>query len=204
MQLDAVVGQQLDVLGQHPGADPATRPGAQPGSELADAPGGAHWEDVYRLKTGSYTVLGPLELGLALRDTAAGLAAALEGFALPLGIAFQLRDDLIGAYGDPARTGKPRGSDLIAGKRTLLLSAALADSRASRALASVVGNPRAPADAVDAALAAIELCGARAKVEARIEELTREARTALAQGPFDAAGRSLLEGVLSALVDRGI
>jgi geranylgeranyl diphosphate synthase type I len=204
MQLDAVVGQQLDVLGNYSGADGAAQREAEAGSPLAEARGGANWEDVYRLKTGSYTVLGPLELGVALRDAAAELAAALEGFALPLGIAFQLRDDLLGAYGDPARTGKPRGSDLIAGKQTLLLSAALADSNASRILGGVVGNPRATRDAVDAALAAMDACGARASVETRIAELTREARTALAQGPFDAAGRSLLEGVLSALVDRGV
>jgi geranylgeranyl diphosphate synthase, type I len=200
MQLDAVVGQQLDVLGNCPGAGP----GAHPGEQLGQARGSGHLDDVYRLKTGSYTVLGPLQLGVALGDAPAGLAPALEAFALPLGIAFQLRDDLLGAYGDPARTGKPRGSDLIAGKRTLLLSAALANSQAGQALGVVVGNPRATADAVELALAAIDACGARASVEARIEELTQTARAALDQRPFDAAARRLLEGVVSALVDRGV
>lgn len=180
MQLDAVVGQQLDVLGS------------------------GNWEDVYRLKTGSYTVLGPLQLGAALAGAPAELAALLEAFALPLGIAFQLRDDLLGAYSDPARTGKPRASDLIAGKRTLLLATALANSSASQALSLVVGNPRATADAVGAALAAIDACGARASVEARIEELTQTARVALERSSLDAEGRGLLAGVLSALVDRGV
>jgi geranylgeranyl diphosphate synthase type I len=194
MQLDAVVGQQLDVLGN--------QLGHPPGEQLAAARGSSNLEDIYRLKTGSYTVLGPLQLGVALGDATAELGAALEAFALPLGIAFQLRDDLLGAYGDPARTGKPRGSDLIAGKRTLLLSAALGDSNASQALGAVVGNPRATAEAVELALAAIDACGARASVEARIEALSREARAALAQSSFDATGRDLLLGVLSALVDR--
>jgi geranylgeranyl diphosphate synthase, type I len=187
MQLDAVVGQQLDVLGNHAGAE---------------ARGSGHLDDVYRLKTGSYTVLGPLQLGVALGPAPAQFDAALEGFALPLGIAFQLRDDLLGAYGDPARTGKPRGSDLIAGKRTLLLSAALAHSHARRALEAVVGNAHATADAVEAALAAIDACGARAGVEARIDELTRQAHGALARSSFDAASRGLLEGVALALIDR--
>jgi len=196
MQLDAIVGQQLDVLGN------------QLGGLLADssgrAPGVGNLDDVYRLKTGSYTVLGPLELGVALADAPADLGAALEAFALPLGIAFQLRDDLLGAYGDPALTGKPRGGDLIAGKRTPLLSAALADAKAREALDAVIANPRATADAIEAALAAIDACGARASVETRIEGLTQQAHAALAQSSFDAAGRGLLEGVLSALVHRGL
>src|SRR6185436_17927767 len=196
MQLDAVVGQQLDVLGN--------QLGHPPGERLAAARGSSNLEDIYRLKTGSYTVLGPLQLGVALGDATAELGAALEAFALPLGIAFQLRDDLLGAYGDPARTGKPRGSDLVAGKRTFLLAAALADSSASQALGAIVGNPRATADAVETALAAIDACGARARVEARIEELSQQARAALAQGPLDAAGKDLLEGVRAALIDRAL
>jgi geranylgeranyl diphosphate synthase type I len=189
MQLDAVVGQQLDVLGSSP----------QGTSSAA-----GNLDEVYRLKTGSYTVLGPLELGAALCAAPPQLSSALEAFAVPLGIAFQLRDDLLGAFGDPAHTGKPRGSDLVAGKRTLLLQAALADADARAALVPVVGNAGAPAAAVERALAAIAACGARASVEVRIEELTRRARAALVRDTFDGASRGLLEGVLSALVDRGL
>jgi geranylgeranyl diphosphate synthase, type I len=169
MQLDAVVGQQLDVLGN-----------------------GSNLDDVYRLKTGSYTVLGPLELGAALHGSPPGLSAALEAFALPLGIAFQLRDDLIGAFGDPTQTGK----------RTLLLQAALEDTRASQLLGAVLGRRDAPASAVDAALAAIDAAGARAGVEARIGELSTRCRAALAAEAFAPPARRLLEGVLSALIDR--
>jgi len=190
MQLDAVVGQQLDVLGG------SSRDGATSSAGNLD--------DVYRLKTGSYTVLGPLQLGAALCDPPPQLGPALEAFALPLGIAFQLRDDLLGAFGDPARTGKPRGSDLIAGKRTLLLQAALSDPSARSALAAVVGNATAPPDAVERALDAIATCGARGSVELRIGELTGHARAALGRDAFDGTSRSLLEGVLSALIDRGL
>jgi geranylgeranyl diphosphate synthase type I len=185
MQLDVVAGQQLDVLGGVTGAAPRL-------------------EDVYRLKTGSYTVLGPLELGAALCDISAELGTALEQFAVPLGIAFQLRDDLLGAFGTPAQTGKPRGSDLIAGKRTLLLQAALTDPRASQRIGAVLGKPAAPVADVEAALEAIHACGARDRVEARIAELTQSSLEVLDSGRFAVAARALLGGVLRALLDRGV
>lgn len=185
MQLDVVAGQQLDVLGGVPGA-------------------AAQLDDVYRLKTGSYTVLGPLELGAALCDISDDLRADIEEFAVPLGIAFQLRDDLLGAFADPAQTGKPRGSDLIAGKRTLLLQVALADDRARQRIGAVLGKPNAPAADVEAALDAILACGARDSVEARIAELTRRSLAVLDRGRFDAAARALLGGVLRALLERGL
>jgi geranylgeranyl diphosphate synthase type I len=185
MQLDVVAGQQLDVLGGVPGA-------------------AVQLDDVYRLKTGSYTVLGPLELGAELCDVSAELRSALEEFAVPLGIAFQLRDDLLGAFADPAHTGKPRGSDLIAGKRTLLLQAALTDPRASQLIGLVLGKPASSSTDVEAALQAIAACGARASVEARIAELTRRSLQVLESGPFPASARGLLGGVLRALLERGI
>jgi geranylgeranyl diphosphate synthase, type I len=181
MQLDAVVGQKLDVLGD-----------------------GSNLDDVYRLKTGSYTVLGPLELGAALHGAPPELSAAFQAFALPLGIAFQLRDDVLGAFGDPAQTGKPRGGDLLAGKRTLLLQAALAQPAARESVSIVFGDRNAPAAAVDAALAALDACGARAGVEARITELRANCRQALNAAAFTPAARRLLEGVLAALLDRSV
>jgi geranylgeranyl diphosphate synthase, type I len=180
MQMDAVVGQQLDVLGD-----------------------GSNLDEVYRLKTGSYTVLGPLLLGAALGEPDAELNAALEAFALPLGIAFQLRDDLLGAFGDPMQTGKPRGSDLLANKRTLLLQAALHSPKCRAALEGVLGNPAAPAQAVSHALDVIAASGARARVEARIAELVARAARATNAGAISTESRALLQGMLAALVDRG-
>lgn len=181
MQLDAIVGQQLDVLGD-----------------------GSNLDDVYRLKTGSYTVLGPLLLGAALGELSSEQSAALEAFALPLGIAFQLRDDLLGAFGDPTETGKPRGSDLLSNKRTLLLQVALQNPECRAALEGVLGNPTAPPPAVESALAAIARSGARARVEARIAELTARTEQAASASAFNATGRGLLLGMLAALTDRGV
>lgn len=184
MQLDAVVGQQLDVLGD-----------------------GSNLEEVYRLKTASYTVLGPLHLGLELCPTGGTngrMLAALEAFAVPLGIAFQLRDDLIGAFADPAVTGKPLGGDLRAGKRTLLVSLALGrrGSDAERLLSSVLGNPQASTGEVQRTLAALDACGARAEVESRITALRRDAAEALDAGAWSPAARALLDGLMTAMLER--
>jgi geranylgeranyl diphosphate synthase type I len=181
MQLDAVVGQKLDVLGD-----------------------GNNLDEVCRLKTASYTVLGPLKLGLVLAGADQPENAAMEGFAVPLGIAFQLRDDLIGAFGDTTVTGKPQGSDLRAGKRTLLVNLALelAGTADARRIQCVLGSPTASPEALAAALASIDACGARARVEQRIQALAAEARGALSAGGFQPAARALLEGVQVALLER--
>lgn len=181
LQLDAVVGQELDVLGD-----------------------GGNLDDVYRLKTASYTVMGPLELGMELGGGPRLAREDLEAFAVPLGIAFQLRDDLIGAFADSAVSGKPRGSDLRAGKRTLLVETALAiaDPPGQLLIRAVFGNAGAQAEAIEAALRAIEASGAPRAVEAKITALSQRADAALACGAFDASTRRLLAGVRAALLDR--
>lgn len=80
---------------------------------------------VIRCKTASYTVERPLQFGAAIAGAPADLVAAYRAFGTDIGIAFQLRDDLLGVFGDPAVTGKPSGDDLREGKRTVLLATAL-------------------------------------------------------------------------------
>jgi geranylgeranyl diphosphate synthase type I len=181
MQLDAVVGQKLDVLGD-----------------------GSNLDEIYRLKTASYTVLGPLQLGLAFSAASHPSSAALEAFAVPVGIAFQLRDDLIGAFGDPRVTGKPRGSDLRSGKRTLLVNTALemAEPGAARQLRSVLGNAEVEPSALSSALDVIAATGAQERVEQRIEALTAEARAGLAAANLEPRSGALLEELLVAMTQR--
>src|ERR671935_14720 len=76
------------------------------------------------------------DLGAALAGASPGVTEALSAYGLPLGIAFQLRDDMLGVFGDPAATGKPAGDDLREGKRTVLIAATM--KRASPAQASLV------------------------------------------------------------------
>ena len=86
---------------------------------------------VNRYKTAAYTIERPLHLGAALFGADAELIDAYRTFGTDIGIAFQLRDDLLGVFGDPSVTGKPSGDDLIAGKRTVLFAMALARADAA-------------------------------------------------------------------------
>ncbi|MFZ1654573.1 MAG: polyprenyl synthetase family protein [Candidatus Moraniibacteriota bacterium] len=78
--------------------------------------------EMYEKKTARYTVEGPLHLGALLAGGTPELAAELTRYALPVGIAFQIQDDILGMYGDETRIGKPIGSDIREGKITLLVS----------------------------------------------------------------------------------
>jgi geranylgeranyl diphosphate synthase type I len=100
---------------------------------------------VDRYKTASYTVERPLHLGAAIAGADADLVAAYRAFGVDIGIAFQLRDDLLSVFGDPAVTGKPSGGDLREGKRTVLVAAALRyadehDPGAARFLRAKIGT----------------------------------------------------------------
>jgi geranylgeranyl diphosphate synthase type I len=175
---EVVVGQQLDLLGN---------------AEDVDL--------VHDLKTGAYTVRGPLELGALLAGAPAETIEALRRFAAPVGVAFQLRDDLLGTFGTPEQTGKPVGNDIRAGKRTAIL--AEADHRLSpagrTALARAFGHAEATDAEVLAATAALEACGARAAVAARLGRLCGEAQAIAATLPVTEAARALLAGAAAAL-----
>jgi geranylgeranyl diphosphate synthase type I len=182
---DVVQGQLLDVEG-------AAR-------DLAEV------ERVHALKTASYSTTGPVAMGARLAGATDSQVTALCSYAAPLGVAFQLRDDVLGTFGDAAAMGKPAGNDLRAGKRTAVVVEALGDPRAREALDRVLGRPDAGDSDVRAAIAAIERSGARAKVEDRIAALVAAARRALADVTLDTlagAGRAALEGALVALTER--
>jgi geranylgeranyl diphosphate synthase type I len=159
MHMEVVFGQQLDLL--------------------------AH-EDVsltQNLKTGSYTVRGPITLGAMLADASPAQRTALMKFAQPLGVAFQLRDDLLSMFGDPAKTGKPAGHDLREGKHTALVAEArrLLSASDRACLDAVLGDRSASADTVQAAMSMLEYSGARARVEAKLAARLAEAQSALTE-----------------------
>ncbi|QTJ69610.1 polyprenyl synthetase family protein [Rhodococcus sp. ZPP] len=139
---------------------------------------------VNRYKTAAYTIERPLHLGAALAGAGENLVSAYRRFGTDIGIAFQLRDDLLGVFGDPAVTGKPSGDDLRAGKRTVLFALALQradrdDPGAAAALRGSIGTDLSDAD-VDTLRETITSLGAVADVEKRIEELVDSALTTLA------------------------
>jgi geranylgeranyl diphosphate synthase type I len=159
-------------------------------------------EAVHALKTASYTVRAPVVIGARLAGAGETQVAALAAFAEPLGVAFQLRDDVLGVFGETRSTGKPSGSDLRKGKRTALVVEALRDPAASRKLAPVLGRSDASDADVRQAIAAIDASGARLRIEQRILALAGAARVALERAELTAPGRELLRCASIALTER--
>src|SRR5215217_2131653 len=139
---------------------------------------------VARLKTAGYTVTGPLLLGaaLAVGEVPARVANAYTIYGEAVGEAFQLRDDLLGVFGDPAVTGKPAGDDLREGKRTLLVALALERAGAGEGavVSAALGDPELTAADVDQVRDVLVSVGAVDAVEKRIAELTSTGLDALA------------------------
>jgi geranylgeranyl diphosphate synthase type I len=139
---------------------------------------------IARYKSGKYTIERPLHLGavMAIPDDAENLEllGALSGYGLPLGEAFQLRDDLLGIFGDPDTTGKPAGDDIREGKRTVLMAMTLekAQGSARTELVNSLGNPSLSAEKIDALRNLIIDTGAVTEVENLIERLAEQSRTA--------------------------
>lgn len=184
IQEDVVLGQLLDVHGA--------------------AASRAEVERTYDRKTGSYTARGPVRMGALLAGAGDGAVGALDAFAQPLGVAFQLRDDLLGIFGDPRITGKPAGNDLRRGKRTALVVDFLhgeqaAQGRARGAFEAVFGRADATEPDVAQVVEDLVAAGSKARVEARILELLGIARAALRTAPLTEGGRSLLAGAVEAL-----
>jgi geranylgeranyl diphosphate synthase, type I len=144
---------------------------------------------VITYKTAKYTIERPLHLGAAMAappDLAAAIAATCTDYGLPLGVAFQLRDDILGVFGDPAQTGKPVSGDLREGKRTVLV--ALAYERASASQARLLDRHLGDRDLSEAAAdeirAVIAETGALAECETLIGASVKEATAALDGAPL--------------------
>ena len=178
LRTEVIGGQYLDLVHAQRGlVRRATRPA---GAVLPVAEQIGTAERIIRYKSAKYTVERPLQLGAAVTG-AAGAESFLSGYGLPLGEAFQLRDDVLGVFGDPAVTGKPAGEDIREGKQTLLLVLAreMAGPAEQRAIEMVPGNPAATDADIAGVRAALARCGALDAVERRIAGLARQARAAL-------------------------
>jgi len=187
MRTEVTVGQYLDVLTQATGDTSVERAGK-----------------VARYKSAKYTIERPLLLGAALADAPAELFASYSSFGLPLGEAFQMRDDVLGVFGDPAQTGKPAGDDLREGKRTYLVAAAFSalDEAARVELDAGLGD-RGLDDAGVARLRALILrSGARDRTEERISTLTSAALAALEAAEIEPEARAALRALADAATRR--
>jgi geranylgeranyl diphosphate synthase type I len=150
---------------------------------LAGAKGNTSQDDarlILEYKTGRYSVQRPLHLGAAMAGAHELLADPFTRYGRPVGVAFQLRDDMLGAFGDTHLTGKPVGDDLREGKPTLLL--ALAFDQASPAQAAVLGlagNPDLDDEQLGAIQEVLVETGATESIEREIRDLTDEALSVL-------------------------
>ena len=143
----------------------------------------------------------PLHIGAALAGAGPDVVSAYRRFGADLGVAFQLRDDLLSVFGDPAVTGKPAGDDLREGKRTLLMSLGIAAAGPADAefLRAALGDPDLTSDEIARIRALLADTGAVAAVERRIDELTAAALDALVGAPIAAhAAERLAELAVSA------
>src|SRR6516165_2549044 len=178
MRTEVIAGQYLDLLGQ--------------------AAGNETMESALRVveyKSAKYTIERPLHLGAALAGFTSGpVPAAFSAYGLPLGVAFQLRDDILGVFGDPAQTGKPASDDVREGKRTVLL--AIARARAGAAQARVIderlGDPRLDEAGAAEVQAVITGTGALAACETMIGEHVARALAALGQAPITEEAKTAL------------
>jgi geranylgeranyl diphosphate synthase, type I len=173
MRAELICGQYLDLLGQVAGdgtVDSALR--------------------VVRFKSAKYTVERPLQLGAALAAPPPADDPAIEqacrGYGLPVGVAFQLRDDVLGVFGDPALTGKPAIDDLREGKRTVLVAIARERSGAAgRELLDRLLGDRLLDEAGAAQIRSILTeTGALAECELMIDSSVAEGLAALTRAPM--------------------
>ena len=152
-----------------------------------------HARQVARMKSGAYTVERPLELGAAAAQAPDVVYACLTSYGREVGEAFALRDDLLGVIGDPARTGKPSGDDLISGKPTVIL--ALAEHRlrgSARETLTRVGRPELTADDIAGLQLAFTEFGVVSAVEQRISGHVDRALQSLSDRTLDPDGAEQL------------
>jgi len=192
MRTEVTVGQYLDVRAQ-------TLPWGV--DYVADE---ERAREVIRAKSARYSVEHPLVLGAALAGADAVARHACAAFGLPLGEAFQLRDDLLGVFGNPDATGKPAGDDIREGKRTVLVARAMAAGGETQrtVLRSLLGVRDLADDDVAVVTDAIVGTGAPAEVEGLIADLSARAFTALAASTLDEPGAAMLALLGHAAIDR--
>jgi geranylgeranyl diphosphate synthase type I len=177
MRTDVTIGQFLDIAEE---------------SAWRISPDDEHVERALRvvsLKSARYSIEQPLALGAALAGADAAQLSALRAFGHPIGMAFQLRDDILGVFGDASVTGKPAGDDLREGKRTVLIALARQqlDASARDRLDHLLGDPALDEEQVAELQATISASGAREHIERMIDGYVADADRALDGADLDHA-----------------
>ena len=182
MRTEVTLGQYLDILEESSWL-------RHDESELLSR---AHRVIVY--KSAKYSVEAPLTIGATIGGASLAQVAALREYGLPLGIAYQLRDDLLGVFGDASVTGKPAGDDLREGKRTVLIALARTamPSNVRRVVDDLLGDTTLDAEQVAMLQDAIRQSGAIDQVERIISRNVGLAKEAIADAPLTSVARTQL------------
>ena len=192
MRAEVMAGQYLDILEEVAGP-------------VRDRAGAVHRaQSIIRYKSAKYSTEHPLALGGALAGAGQELLEGYSSFSLPLGEAFQLRDDVLGVFGDPATTGKPAGDDLREGKRTVLVGYAInqASPAESEYIDRMLGRQDLGEEEVAELRRIIVDCGALSATEALIDGFSEKAFSALEDLPLDELPLSALRHLAEAAVSR--
>jgi len=192
MRTEVTAGQYLDILEERAWS-------TREEDELL-----AHAQRVIIYKSAKYSVEAPLLIGATIAGAREAQRDALHAFGLPLGIAYQLRDDLLGVFGDAAITGKPSGDDLREGKRTVLIALARRKLPVSarHLLDELLGDPKLDDTQIAMLHSTIRASGAVEEVEALISRNAGRANAALDEAPLDPAAIRQLRNLTRSVTDR--
>jgi geranylgeranyl diphosphate synthase type I len=192
MRTEVTLGQYLDILEER----------SWSGSPETEQLARAHRVLVY--KSAKYSVEAPLAIGASMGGASPEQLASLRAFGLPLGIAYQLRDDVLGVFGDPAVTGKPAGDDLREGKRTVLIALARGGlpTTAVHLLDELLGDPALDAGQIRMLQSTLVSSGAVEKIERMIAHNVGLAREALNGAPLDRAALAELGQLAETVINR--
>ena len=206
MRTEVMCGQYLDLLQQVRAERDVTE--ATPAGSSEESPDELPNDltsamAVARFKTAKYTIERPLQLGAALAGADAAAMAQFSEYGIPLGEAFQLRDDILGVFGDPAATGKPAGDDLREGKRTVLIALALDLAPPHRGLvAGTLGNKAASDHDLDQIRQVIIASGALRAAERLIAQRTTQALAGLSRMELSNGAAEVLRRLALVATDR--
>lgn len=189
MRIEVMAGQYLDVLEQN-----ISNTSVERALKIA------------RFKSGKYTIERPLHFGasLASPNNLIEIQSIYSEYGIPLGEAFQMRDDLLGVFGDPSETGKPAGDDLREGKRTALIAYTYdrSDEAGRKILDSLLGKADLDSNEITKLREVIANSGAKIHVEDLIEKLAEEALDAINRNEITSEAKNLLNELVSIATKR--
>ena len=162
---------------------------------------------VARYKSAKYSIERPLHFGATLAsENSEKLVETYSAYGLPMGEAFQMRDDVLGVFGNPVATGKPAGDDLREGKRTVLMATTMARVTVEQrqTMKELFGKSDLSATEIETIRSIITDTGALAETEMRIENLTKQALAAIKNGAINADAQSMLVIMASLVTQRTV